>query len=45
MRRITEPMARTNQGPGAMNLNITKVRIKSDMTTMISNLVGNRNCK
>jgi hypothetical protein len=39
-RRITEPTARTNQSSGATILNRTKVRIKNDTTTMISNLAS-----
>jgi hypothetical protein len=39
-RRITEPTARTNQSPGAMILNRTKIRIKNDTTIMISNLAS-----
>jgi hypothetical protein len=42
MRRITEPAARTNQSPGAMIINRTKVTVKNDMTTMISNLAGRK---
>jgi hypothetical protein len=42
MRWITEPMARTNQGPSATIMNRTRIRIKNDTTTIISNLVDNK---
>ena len=41
-RRITEPMARTNLGPGATILDRTRDRIKNDTTIMISDLTSRK---
>jgi hypothetical protein len=41
-RWITKPTTRTNQGPGATIMDKTSIRIKNDMTTMISNLAGRK---
>jgi hypothetical protein len=42
MRWITEPTTRTNQGPSATIMDRTSIRIKNDMTTMISNLTDRK---
>jgi hypothetical protein len=42
MRWITKPTTRTSQGPSAMIMDRTSIRIKNDMTIMINNLADRK---
>jgi hypothetical protein len=42
MRWIPKPTTRTNQGPNAMIMDRTSIKIKNDTTTMISDLAGRK---